>query len=124
MILGLGVDTVTISSVERFLQNPSYASDIFTDSEQKQAEEYGDVIDFFAGRFAAKQAFKKCLMPIMKGLSFDHRMIEILRNSDGSPAVYVDSEELTALLKEAGVEELLVSITTEGDSATAIAIAQ
>ena len=51
-------------------------------------------------------------------------MVEVLRNPDGTQSVYVDSEELDKILKDAGVEELLVSITTEGDNATAIAIAQ
>ena len=41
MILSIGIDTVTISNVERFLRHPEYADEIFTEKEQKLAEEYG-----------------------------------------------------------------------------------
>lgn len=123
MILGLGIDQVTISTVEQFLENPKYADDIFTEAEKEQARSEGNPVDYFSSRFASKQAFKKCLAPFMHGKEFNHKMVEVLKKEDGTPAVYVD-DELAELLKVAGVEELLVSTTTEGDSAIAIAIAQ
>ncbi len=123
MILGLGIDQVTISTVEQFLKNPKYADDIFTEAEKELASQQGNPVDFFAARFAAKQAFKKCLAPFMNDKEFNYKMIEILKKEDGMPAVYV-GDELAELLKAAGVEELQVSTTTEGDNATAIALAQ
>ncbi len=124
MILGIGIDTVTISNVERFLQNPAYADDIFTETENTKAEEFGDVIDYLSARFAGKQAVRKCLAPFLKGFDFDFRMIEILKQEDGTQPVTILSEELAAIIREAGIRQILVSTTTEGDNATAIAIAQ
>ena len=124
MILGLGIDTVTISNVERFLQNPAYATDIFTENENRKAEEYGDVIDYLSARFAGKQALKKCLAPFLGEFVFDYKMVEIQKHENGTQSVKVLDDDLAALIKKAGIKEIVISTTTEGDSATAIAIAQ
>ena len=122
MILSIGIDTVTISNVERFLGHPDYAEQIFTKKEQKQAEEYGDVVDAYASAFAAKQAVKKVLDHFMDVDGLDMRRIEILKKK-GIPYVKPDAE-IQAVLDEKGVKSVMVTITSEGDSATAFVVAQ
>lgn len=122
MILGLGIDTVTISQVEGFLQKEEYAQDIFTEEENELAAESRDVVDFFSGRFAAKQAVRKALEPVIH-TEVDYLSVSIMKREDSSP-VAVFHGELAELVKKAGVREVRVSITTEGDAATSIAIAQ
>lgn len=123
MILGLGIDNVTISNVDRFLQNPEYAKDIFTEKEIDIAEKRNDPTDFYAGRFAAKQAIRKCLEPVVGKDVFDNLSVETLSREDGSPLVVLKNE-LKKAAEEAGIVEVRVSISTEGDLATAISIAQ
>ena len=123
MILGLGIDNVTISSVDRFLQNPDYAKDIFTDKEIALAEEAGDSTDFFAGRFAAKQAIKKALEPIVGRDLFNYLLVETTKRNDGSTVVTLKGD-LKKAVEAAGVDEVRVTISTEGDLATAISLAQ
>ena len=123
MILGLGIDNVTISSVDRFLQNPDYAKDIFTENEIALAQEAGDATDFFAGRFAAKQAIKKALEPLVGRDVYNYLLVETLKREDGSPVVTLFGD-LKKAVEKAGVDEVRVTTSTEGDLATAFAIAQ
>ena len=122
MILSIGIDTVTISNVERFLSHPDYADQIFTEKEQKQAEESGDLVDEYASNFAAKQAVKKVLDHFMDVNGLDLRRVEILKKN-GIPYVKPDAKIQTVLLAK-GVKNVLVTITSEGDSATAFVVAQ
>jgi len=122
MILGLGIDTVTISQVEGFLQNPNYALDIFTETEIQQASESRDAADFLSGRFAAKQALRKALEPLIHG-TLDYLDVSIIKTDYSQPVAVFDGQ-LAQQIKEAGIREVKVSITTEGDAATSIVIAQ
>ena len=122
MIFGVGIDSVTISVVERFLDNPEYAKDIFTDAEEALADEQSDRIDFFAGIYAAKSAVWKSVDHLIDG-KLEKNDIEVLEYEDGAPYVNI-SGNLKKLLKGTGVTDFRVSITTEGDLASAIVIAQ
>ena len=122
MILGLGIDNVTISQVDGFLQNPNYALDIFTEIEQQQAAESHDPADFLSGRFAAKQALRKALEPLIHE-PLDYLGVSIVKTDFSQPVAVFDGE-LAEKVKEAGIREVKVSITTEGDSAISIVIAQ
>ncbi|MBR0229755.1 MAG: holo-ACP synthase [Erysipelotrichaceae bacterium] len=122
MIIGLGIDTVTISQVDGFLQNPNYALDIFTETEIQQASESRDAADFLSGRFAAKQALRKALEPLIHD-TLDYLGVSIVKTDYSQPVAVFDGK-LAQQVKEAGIREVKVSITTEGDAATSIVIAQ
>lgn len=122
MIIGLGIDTVTISQVDGFLQNPNYALDIFTETEIQQASESRDAADFLSGRFAAKQALRKALEPLIHD-TLDYLGVSIVKTDYSQPVAVFDGQ-LAQQIKEAGIREVKVSITTEGDAATSIVIAQ
>jgi holo-[acyl-carrier protein] synthase len=122
MIYGVGIDSVTISVVERFLDNPEYAKDIFTAAEEKLADTQADRIDFFAGVYAAKSAVWKSVDHLING-KLDNIDIEVLEHEDGAPYVNITGR-LKELLEGTGVKDFKVSITTEGDTASAIVIAQ
>ena len=123
MIKGIGVDSVTISSVERFLQNPTYADDIFTDAEKEMTENHNNPVDFLAGRFAAKQAAKKALSPLVGADVFDYLEVETLVNENNGLELNLLGD-LKEAADKAGLITNCVSITTEGDIATAIVIVQ
>ena len=122
MILSIGIDTVTISNVERFLSNPHYADDIFTEREQKMAKESADCVDTYARSFAAKQAVKKILAEYMDVKELDYTSIEVL--TKGSFTFIKPDETIQAILDKEGIKSLMVSITSEGDQATAFVMAQ
>ncbi|MBQ1505610.1 MAG: holo-ACP synthase [Erysipelotrichales bacterium] len=122
MILGVGIDNVTISVVDRFLGNPEYTKEIFTVKELELSNKAPNQLDFLAGRFAAKNAAWKALNHVT-GKTLDKEKIEILRKEDGTPYVSFNAY-LKGALEGTSVKSFVVSITTEGDLATSIVIAQ
>lgn len=72
--------------------------------------------------FAVREAAFKTLAPLTPG-GVDFRIVETLSREDVSPYVNV-GPELAEALEKAGVGELLISITNEGGTATAVVLAQ
>ena len=105
-VLGIGVDSVDIGEMsEEAFSRPDWAS-------------------VLAGKFAAKEAvFKALAWRTAEG--FDLRAVETLEDENGRPRVTTSPGcALAPVLAEAGVRELLVSITNERGVATAFALAQ
>ena len=123
MLLSIGIDTVTVSDVERFLGRPNYVNTIFTDEENRLAQEYNDTLDFYARRFAGKQAVKKALDHFVDVSNFDYHDVEILDTAEGIMYVRM-AKNLKAALEDKNVGDFLISVTSEGDLATAIVMAQ
>jgi holo-[acyl-carrier protein] synthase len=81
MIEGLGMDLVEIARIERAMRRPGFLERVLT----KQERELDSTPRFVAGRWAAKEAAKKCL----PGLRSWHD-IQVLRRSDGAPVLQVN----------------------------------
>ena len=150
MVLGIGVDMVTISEIARLLPEGGLAAAsgerapaapgaatadasprrhldafvrrTFTTDELAQAALRHDQASYLAGRFAAKEAVFKALAP-RTASGFDLRVVETLDDAAGAPHVSTHGP-LAGVLAEAGATEVLVSITNEGDCAVAFALAQ
>ena len=78
MILGIGIDTVEISRMAKSLSIPSFLTSTFTPGEI--ANEHGNREEYYATRFACKEAVFKAL-----GIKMDWRQVETLNREDGSP---------------------------------------
>lgn len=124
MVLGVGVDMVDINEVKRYMGiNDSFERHTFTTAEQRIAENVPDKAQYYAGLFAVKEAVFKALGHRTKEKLFDFRCVETLHHKDGAPYVR-PNKELQKYMDEAGVREILVSITNEKHFAVAFAIAQ
>ena len=127
MIKGIGVDSVYIPDIKHYLGDErlsdAFVRRTFTDAERAAAEERANKAEFFAGRFAAKEAAFKAVAPLTKAESFDLRIVETLNAEDGHPYVNV-TKKLAEILAEADVDTLHVSITGEHEYATAFVIAE
>lgn len=125
MVKGIGVDTADISQVVRLMKmkDDAFVLRTFTSKEVECSLHTADQAAYLAARFAAKEAVFKAIAHLTKLKSFDFRMVETLNAEDGSPFVYINSR-LSELLAEAGIDEILISLTTENNLATAFVIAQ
>ena len=125
MIRGIGIDTVTISEMASVSANIGEGSlaRLFTAGELAASRNALDSSEYLATRFAAKEAVFKAVAPLLEERHFDLRLIETLNRDDGSPYVNV-SDHLRNILNQAGVGNIIISITTEGDFATAFVIAE
>ncbi|MCR8907298.1 MULTISPECIES: holo-ACP synthase [Atopobiaceae] len=124
MVRGIGIDSVDIEEMARLVadERGAFARRTFTEAERAQAFSRHDAAACLAGKFAVKEAvFKALARHTAEG--FDFRRVETLEDESGCPHVTLDGP-LAPVLAEAGVSELLVSITNERGVATAVVLAQ
>lgn len=116
MIIGVGVDTVSLSRFENKLsETPRLKERLFLELETQNAS-----VQTLAGRFAAKEA-------VIKALAGDPGIewhgIEIGKESSGKPVVWLHGATAKVALN-AGIKKLHVSITHDGDAAIAFVVAE
>lgn len=123
-LLGIGVDAVTISEIERLdREADGFTRRTFSQREQEESEQRGAArASYLAGRFAAKEAVFKALAHLTPEKTFDLRIVETLAAPDGSPQIQM-TPALSHVCEKAGVDHILVSLTNEGDLAIAFAAA-
>jgi holo-[acyl-carrier protein] synthase len=125
LIRGIGVDTVNILELDDMLRRITEGAveKIYTTEELATSRRIFNASEYLATRFAAKEAVFKAVAPLLEKGYFDMRIVETLNHDDGSP--YVNSNNgLNDILKRAGVGNILISITTEGNLATAFVVAE
>jgi len=122
-IVGHGVDVQDIRRVEKRLADPNrdWLDGTFTEAEQAGADPYPNSVNYYAGRYAAKEAVAKAL-----GTGFTDEVcwldVEVRRKPTGAPEVHL-SGGAAEVAKSLGVTALLVSFSHSGDYAVASVIA-
>ena len=90
-IFGNGVDIVNNYRIEKSIKNNKFVSRIFSISEIKDSKKVKNKTNFFAKRFAAKEAFAKSLgTGFVKGINF--KDISIRNNKFGKPEIYINNK--------------------------------
>jgi phosphopantetheine--protein transferase-like protein len=123
-INSIGVDLVQISEMKRLIDisGDAFINRTFTRGEVQRSEEASNKAEYFATRFAAKEAVFKAIAHFTKEKTFDLRIIETLEEPDGYPFIRIN-DALHALLEEAGISALHLSLTHDGDYAMAFVAA-
>ena len=97
-IIGNGVDIIKNSRINNSLKIKGFLNRIFTEKEIQQGKKLKNKINFYAKRFAAKEAFVKAI-----GTGFRSNInfidIEIRNYSSGKPYISL-SKKLKLLLKK------------------------
>ncbi|AIC47998.1 holo-ACP synthase [Rhodoluna lacicola] len=120
MILGTGVDTVSLSRFEsKLAETPRLKDRLFLDIETLNNGAEAS-IQTLAGRFAAKEAVIKALGG-EPGIEWHG--IEVGKESSGKPVIWLHGETAKLALR-AGVRKLHVSISHDGDVAVAFVVAE
>lgn len=126
MVKGIGLDLCSISRIQNILDREgpegAFFRRAFANVEREEASLRHDLAAFYAARFAVKEAVFKAVAPLTEK-GFDLRIVESFHRPDGSPAVRI-TEALKPFLDEAGIRTLHLSITTEGDFAAAMVVAE
>lgn len=128
MIKGIGIDLVKISDIEHLLNiSDSFLNYTFTPAEQQAGSERSNKAEYFAGRFAAKEAVFKAVAPLLSKNTFDLRITETLTREDGSPYINLkgsSGQPLADVLKQAGIGNIHISITNECEYTAAFVVAE
>lgn len=120
--LRVGTDLVRISriaeSIERF--GDRFIRRLFTEGEIAYATSSESLqAERFAARFSAKEAAIKALS--LSGVGLDWKQIEVLRAANGECTLRLHGVALAAAVK-AGIRETSLSLSHEGDYATAVVV--
>ena len=128
MVQGIGIDMVDIRRIENMMKKtpqPAFLRRAYTPAELEQAppeERLHARAEYLAARFAAKEAVYKAVAHLLPEKTFDFRIVETLYGENHCPYVNVN-DDLAPVLQAANVNRLHISITTEGDYASAFVVA-
>ena len=89
----IGTDIVYIPKLKKLITKKSFINFIYTKEEQLLANKFKDPINFYATRFAGKEAIIKATNG-----KYDFRDIEILKDIDGKPLPKILNENLNISL--------------------------
>ena len=122
-IVGHGVDVQNMRRVGPRLADPDndWIDATFTEAEQAGADASPNTEQYYAGRYAVKEAVAKAL-----GTGFSDEVcwldVEVRRKASGAPEVYL-SGGAAEVAKSLGVTAWLVSFSHSGEYAVASVIA-
>lgn len=130
MIVGLGVDLVTVSSFAQLLEvkDSAFKRETFTERELQYAEEeaLGSPSQHLAARFAAKEAALKALdqaasLENIQPPPLALTDLEVVRDHRSRPslALHGDADELASSV---GADRVLLTLTHDGDAAVAVVV--
>ena len=122
-ILGIGVDIVKNKRIQSLIRNRNFIKRTFGTKELKFSKEKINKTNYFAKRFAAKEAFSKSFGTGIRGdLSF--KDIEILNDKMGKPFFYKSKKIDRIVKKKFKIKkyDLLLSLSDEKDHSIAFSI--
>jgi len=124
-ILGIGVDIINVKRIKNLIKNKAFIKRTFGIKEIRLSKKIKNKTNFFAKRFAAKEAFAKAL-----GTGFRDNLnlndIEILNDKLGKP-FYIQSKKINSIIfKKFKIKKynLFLSISDEKDYSVAFSILQ
>ena len=89
-IVGNGVDIIENIRIKNSIKNKNFISRIFTINEIKKSQKLNNKINYFAKRFAAKEAFVKALGEgFRNNISFND--IDITNDKKGKPIINISN---------------------------------
>ena len=124
-ILGIGVDVVQNKRIKSLIKNKKFLSRTFGEKEIKISQKFLDKTNYFAKRFAAKEAFAKSIgTGIRNNLNF--KDIEILNDNKGKPYYFKTKKIDNIINKKFKVKKynLFLSMSDEENYSIAFTILQ
>jgi len=122
MIIGIGIDIVAVSRIARLIEErgDQFLGKVFTKHEIEEGLKRNDSPEFFAARFAAREAFLKALgTGYGRGLGL--KEIAVAASELGQPRFEL-SDRAQEALEARGADSSHLSLTHDGGVATAVAI--
>ena len=125
IILGIGVDFISNIRIKLLINNKNFIKRTFSNNEIKLSKNVVNKTNFFAKRFAAKEAFAKALGTGFR-INLNFKDIEIIKDKMGKPG-YTKTKKITKIVqKKFKVKNFncFLSISDDKDYSTAFAIIQ
>ena len=97
-ILGIGVDIVENSRIDKLLKNKIFIKRIFSNSEILTGNKKKDKKNYYSKRFAAKEAFAKSIGTGFRG-DLNFRDVSIINDKLGKPSFMIN-EKIKKIIKK------------------------
>ena len=123
-IVALGMDLVKVERLQRLLEKrgDGFLERVFTSGERADCPSEAAAAEFYAGRFAVKEAVLKVLGTGW-GTGIRWQEVEVQRDAAGAPSVQLSGKALQRA-KLLGIQQLLVTITHDAGLAAAMAVGE
>ena len=118
MIIGNGVDIIDNKRIEKSLKIKGFKKRLFTLNEINQSKKYRNKTNYFAKRFAAKEAFFKAIGTNNR-LQFNE--IEVKNNSVGAPKIVLKGLSQKNLKKIFKNQKFKIHLSLSDDKPWAVA---
>ena len=119
-ILGIGVDVVNNRRIQLLIKNQTFIKRTFGPNELKFSKNKINRKNFFAKRFAAKEAFSKALgTGVAKGINF--KEIIILNEKNGKPYIKLIDETKKAVDNKLKIKNYKISLSLSDEDKYAVA---
>jgi len=124
MIAGIGNDLISVARVEEMISKSGekFINRIFTKIEINQADALKNKSNFFAKRFAAKEAFSKALgLGIGRGVNFLD--IEVFNDDFGKPQIRILNKKEQFVLEYLKCQKIKIHLSLSDEKNMAMATA-
>ena len=119
-ILGNGVDIVDNLRIKKSIKNNNFIKRIYSKDEIKESKNVKNKINFFAKRFAAKEAFVKSLgTGFRNGINF--KDISVKNNNLGKPELYLNKKIKSFLSQKLKYKKYKIHLSLSDENRHSIA---
>tara|TARA_Y100000741_G_C18064179_1_gene481796 strand:+ start:113 stop:499 length:387 start_codon:yes stop_codon:yes gene_type:complete len=119
-ILGNGVDIVDNLRIKKSIKNKIFIKKIYSNDEIKESKNVKNKTNFFAKRFAAKEAFVKSLgIGFRNGINF--KDISVKNNNLGKPELYLNKKIKSFLSKKLKFKKYKIHLSLSDENKHSIA---
>ena len=119
-ILGNGVDIVKNSRIKKAIENDNFIKRIYSNSEIKESKKIFNKTNFFAKRFAAKEAFVKSLgTGFRNGINFND--ISIKKKISGKPIIFINNKLKQLIKKKFKINKFQIFLSLSDEDKYSIA---
>tara|TARA_B100000965_G_scaffold397320_1_gene413689 strand:+ start:1339 stop:1725 length:387 start_codon:yes stop_codon:yes gene_type:complete len=119
-IIGNGVDIVENKRIKNFLKKKGFINRVFTENEINKSKQLNNKINYFAKRFAAKEAFVKALGEGFRN-NINFSDIEIVNDEKGKPIIVISNNVKKFIKKKFKLNKynIFLSLSDEKDHSIA-----
>lgn len=121
MIVGVGLDLVSVRKMESSLRRDSFKKKVFTAAEIAYCGGVKNAAECYAGKFAAKEAFLKAIGCGLHEEGIRLSQIQVLGRRGGPPSITVEGE-VELMLQSLGPVNVLLSVTHTSGFASAVVV--
>ena len=119
-IIGNGVDIVENKRIKNSLKIKGFINRVFTENEIKKSKKLSNKTNFFAKRFAAKEAFVKALGEGFRN-NINFNDIDISNNNKGKPSINISNNIKKFLKKKLKLKKYKIFLSLSDEKKHSIA---